>query len=263
LLPVKVCSATGYCTAADVAEGINWAVNNAGAQIIDINVSLSAPDAAVDAAIANALSRGVIVVAMSGNVASSVTYPASIPGVIAVGAVDANNVIASFSGRGPQIDLVAPGTSIATLVRGGCCFNGSGTNLAAGHVAGALALMLAAGVPASTAPGYLAQSAVDLGTAGWDSTYGAGRIDVCAALSRAGKPCPPSGATATPTRTNTPTPTRTNTPTAATSTPTRTPTRTSTPIAATSTPTRTPTRTATPTATPCPIKGNKPRCPRR
>ncbi len=285
LVPVKVCSATGSCTAADLAEGINWAVTN-GAQIININVTLTAPDSAVDAAIANALNQGRIVVAMAGNTASQVSYPASIAGVIAVGATDSNDAIASFSGRGPQIDLVAPGVTITTIVRGGCCLNGSGTNLAAGSVSGALALMLAAGVPAANAPTYLLQGVDDLGPNGWDSTFGYGRLDVCSAFSRAGIACPASAATATPTRTNTPTPTRTNTPAAASATPTKTatgtptrtstatPTRTSTPTAtrtntpappsatptrtATPTPTRTSTATATRTNTPTPTRTNTP-----
>ncbi len=277
LLPVKVCSANGYCAAADIAEGINWAADN-GAQIIDVNVALSAADPAIDAAIANALNRGAVVVAMSGNVATNVAYPASHSGVIAVGATVANNVVASFSGRGPQIDLVAPGTSIATIVRGGCCMNGSGTNLAGGHVVGALALMLAAGIPASSATQYLYDSAVDLGPAGWDSTYGHGLIDICAAMVLAGIPCgaPPTSTptntstntpTATATQTNTPvpptntpaptntavpptvTPTHTNTPLPPTATPTAVPTSTPLPPTATATsapPTATPTRTSTP-----------------
>ncbi len=261
MLPVKVCGPTGACTAADLAEGIDWAVAS-GAQIININVSLSSQSALVDAAVANAVAAGRLVVAGSGNVASSMAYPASLPGVFAVGASDANDVIASFSGRGAGIDVVAPGTSIVTVVRGGCCLYGSGTNLAAGHVAGALALLLAAGVPQDEAIGHLTGAAVDLGAQGYDTVYGYGRIDVCGALTSAGISCggqatSPTGtstSTATPTRTGTPTatPTRTNTPTATatrTNTPTVTATRTKTP-SATATRTGTPTYTATPTHTP-------------
>jgi serine protease len=272
MLPVKVCSA--YCDgdqriiAADVAEGINWAANN-GAQIIHVSTGLDVTVPELDAAVANAVSRGVLVVAAAGNVASHVRYPAALPGVIAVGAVDSNDVLATFSGRGPELDITAPGVSVLTLVSGGCCMNHSGTELAAAHVSGALALLLAAGVPASQAPGYLFQGARDLGPAGWDSDYGWGRLDVCGALTAAGIACPSMAATptrtptpvpltATPTRTPTsmpPTATRTRTPTSVP--PTATPTRTPTSMPPTATRTRTPTsvpptatRTRTPTPTP-------------
>lgn len=262
MMPVKVCDFGGTCHTADIAEGINWAVNN-GAHVIHISIGLAASSADVDAAVANALNRGVIVVAASGNVATRVGYPASIPGVVAVGATDANDGIASFSGQGSAVDIVAPGLSVLTLVRGGCCLTRSGTELAAAHVSGAAALLLAAGVAPSQVSLKLVQGARDLGPAGKDNTFGYGLLDICGSLSAAGKMCPvggtsptntPAVATATPTRTNTPaaataTPTGTNTPAAATATPTRT----NTPAAATATPTRTNTpAVATPTYTPGP-----------
>ncbi len=261
LLPVKVCDFAGACPNAAIAAGIDWAVNN-GAQIINISPALnpSSPSPAIDAAVANAISRGVLVVASAGNYAGYVGYPANLSGVIAVGATDSTDTVATFSGRGTQLALVAPGVSVLSLARQGCCIAFTGSEFAAAHVSSALALLLAAGVPASTAKAALLQGARDLGAAGWDSTYGYGRLDICNALLKAAKSCPAGAATATPTRTSTPsaaTATPTPTPSAATATPTRTPTlpaatatptRTPTPVPATATPTRTPTRTSTPSA---------------
>jgi hypothetical protein len=248
MLPVKVLKQTGEYAPADIAEGINWATSN-GAQIIQISFDLD-PAAAtpeIDAAVANAINHGVLVVAAAGNFPGAVKYPALLPGVIAVGATDANDVVASFSARGAQLDITAPGQSILTLVRTGCCQSHSNTGLAAAHVSGALALLLAAGVPASQAPGYLFQGARDLGSPGWDPVYGRGRLDICGALTAAGIACP-AGAAPTATRT----PTRTPTGVPPTATRTRTPTRTPTGVPPTATATRTPTRTPTgvpPTAT--------------
>ena len=243
MLPVKVCNSTGGCLPADIAEGINWATNN-GAQIINVTPEL-APTAStpeLDAAVANAVSKGVLVVAAAG-LSDRVGRPGLLPGVIAVGATDSNDLVASFSGGGPQLDIVAPGVSVLTLVKPGCCMSVTGSELAAAHVSSALALLLAAGVPASQAPNYLFQGAKDLGPAGWDSDYGWGRLDACGALTAAGIACPLVAApTATPTRTPTPVPptaTPTRTPTAVP--PTATPTRTPTPVPPTATPTRTPT----------------------
>jgi len=191
ILPVKVCDLAMNCFLPDLAEGINWAVDQ-GVQIIDISLGYDPAKAIpeVNTAVANALSRGILVVASAGNYAGYLGYPASLPGVIAVGATDAADVVGSFSGRGPALDITAPGVSVLTLTMVGCCYGQSGAEVSAGHVSGALALLLAAGVPASQAENYLFQSAVDLGPAGRDDTYGYGRLDICGALNAAGKTCP-------------------------------------------------------------------------
>jgi len=194
ILPIKVCDRAGNCDPTDLAEGINWAANN-GAQIINIPIQSVSQNPSVDAAIADAISKGIIVVATAGNVPTRVAYPAALPAVIAVGSTDSNDLVTSWSGRGPELDIVAPGVSVLTLVRAGCCVAQSGSEIAAAQVSGALAILLAAGVPASQAPNYLYQGAVDLGTPGRDDTYGWGRLDVCRALNAAGKTCPvPSSA---------------------------------------------------------------------
>jgi hypothetical protein len=259
LLPVKVCDLTGTCPSAAIAAGINWAVTS-GVQIINIGIGLSPTSAspAVDAAVANAISHGVLVVASAGNYAGYVAYPANLSGVIAVGATDSTDTVASFSGRGTQLSLVAPGAAVLSLARQGCCIAFTGSEFAAAHVSGALALLLAAGVPPSSAKTAVLQGAKDLGAAGVDTVYGYGRLDICNALVAAGIGCPVTATTATPmppTATPAP-PTPTSVPPTATATLTATPapptaTQTSVPPTATSTPMPpTPTSTRTATAVP-------------
>ncbi len=68
----------------------------------------------------------------------------------------------------------------------------SGTSLAAPHVTGALALLLSARrTDPAAAQAALVAGAVDLGAAGPDDAYGAGRVDVAAAL--AALPPDPTG----------------------------------------------------------------------
>lgn len=181
MLPLNVCPPAGDCSVNLLDDAINWAVAN-GAQIIHVSLAYSSSTPETDAAVANALNQGVIVVAAAGNVATRIGYPANIPGVIAVGATDANDAIASFSGQGPNLDLVAPGQSVWVMVRGGCCLGRSGTELAAAQVSGVLGLLLGAGVPADKTQNCLLNSTVDLGTAGFDNIFGRGRLNADRAL---------------------------------------------------------------------------------
>jgi hypothetical protein len=75
-------------------------------------------------------SKGILVVAASGNDgARSVSYPAAYSANIAVGAVDRNDVIASFSNTGRNLDVVAPGVGILSSVPDG---TGSEASVTAG-----------------------------------------------------------------------------------------------------------------------------------
>ncbi|MFN9068572.1 MAG: PA domain-containing protein, partial [Bdellovibrionales bacterium] len=47
---------------------------------------------------------------------AKVSYPAALPGVIAVGATDINNQKASFSQFGPELSIVAPGVDVISTV---------------------------------------------------------------------------------------------------------------------------------------------------
>jgi hypothetical protein len=99
------------------------------------------------------LDAGKVVVAAAGNTGDRIPqYPAAFPGVVSVGATDADGRVADFSSFG-KVDVVAPGECVAVAVvagfnqdRGcphddlaGVAFN-SGTSFAAPIVAGLLAL---------------------------------------------------------------------------------------------------------------------------
>jgi serine protease len=70
-MPVKVLSARGWGTMADVAEGIRWAADH-GAQVINRSLGSSAKSKGVEDAVTHAYKKGDVVVAAAGNSGKSV-----------------------------------------------------------------------------------------------------------------------------------------------------------------------------------------------
>jgi hypothetical protein len=207
LMPVRVLSDGGLGTSSDLARGIEWAVDH-GADIINMSLGFSCEDMwptcrdwQVDTAIGAASAAGVLLVASSGNSGSShVAYPSAHPAVVSVGAIDsADNVwtegVGVGSNQGPSLDLVAPGVGIIqeTTTFGAYVYSpGTGTSMAAPHVSGAAALVLSVDqtLTADAVRSILTDTAVDLGSPGFDTAFGWGRIDVAAALLAALPPDP-------------------------------------------------------------------------
>jgi serine protease AprX len=181
VLAVKVATTDGSTDISQVIAGLDWISQHRtddGMNVRVVNLSFgtdSLQSYQIDplaAAAENAWRHGIVVVVSGGNEgggAGRLTDPAIDPYVIAVGASSSSTVggwsnptVASFSSSGSaarHVDLVAPGTSIASLrdpgsyidqnypsglVAGdtaGRLFRGSGTSQAAAVVSGAVALL--------------------------------------------------------------------------------------------------------------------------
>ncbi len=198
---VKVLAANGSGALSWVAAGIDWAVAN-GMDVISMSLGATQTSQALSDAVAAAHAAGVLVVAAAGNsgCCNTVGYPAKLPGAMAVGAVDAADVIASFSSTGPEVDVTAPGVAVRAPVPTGTCTlcdpSGykvlNGTSMATPHVAGVAALLMSRGRASWEAWNMIVNSAHDLGAPGHDSQYGHGRVDALAAIDAdPGEPPPP------------------------------------------------------------------------
>jgi subtilisin len=197
---VKVLADNGSGALSWVAAGIDWAVAN-NIQVINMSLSASSGSLVLADAVAGAQAAGVLVVSAAGNsgCCGTVGYPAKYAGSMAVGAVDANDAIASFSSTGPEVDIAAPGVAVRAPVPTGSCTlcdpSGyrllNGTSMATPHVAGVGALLMSRGFTAAQAWNAMTSTARDLGAAGKDTFYGSGRVDALAAVNSTPTEPPP------------------------------------------------------------------------
>ncbi|WP_329489304.1 type VII secretion-associated serine protease mycosin [Kitasatospora sp. NBC_01246] len=135
-----------------IDQGIVFAADQ-GAKVISISQATSAGRLSSDdiaglkTAVEHARAKGSLVVAGVGNSAQSgnpLQYPAALPGVLGVGAVDREGNVTAESEQGPQVDLVAPGIDIynACTANSGYC-KGHGTSDATALVSASAALVWA------------------------------------------------------------------------------------------------------------------------
>lgn len=180
LYAVKVLNAAGSGYLSDVIEGLDWAINN-GMQVVNMSLGTASNVLSFKEAVQRVNQAGIVQVAAAGNTGGAVIYPAAYPEVIAVSATDNTDTIASWSSRGPEIDLAAPGVSIYSTYRGSTYKTLSGTSMAAPHVAGAAALVIDAKTCGACTPAEvqarLEATAEDLGAIGKDNLYGSGLVD--------------------------------------------------------------------------------------
>jgi thermitase len=195
ILPVRVLNNEGSGSTSGVAAGVTYAADRA--QILNLSLGSVYPNTTLQNAINYAANtKGRLVVAASGNcgdfyypyngctVQNQPSYPGAWPNVLAVAATDNYDGHASFSTSGSYVDVAAPGVEIYNTYMSNSYYAESGTSQAAPHVAGLAALVWAKYPTYSAAQVWnrITSTAVDLGIAGRDDVFGAGRIDVKKAL---------------------------------------------------------------------------------
>lgn len=181
------------------AAALDWALAS-GIRITNNSNRYGGTSAAVEAAYAASRAAGAIHFASAGNSGNTgVTYPASLPSVLAIGAADRTGSRASFSCYGPLLDCMAPGASILCTDRTGSAGYGSGdhatvsgTSFASPLAAGVAALMRSRdpGLSPDALAAVLFATARDMGAPGQDPGTGWGLIDAAAAVAAVVPACP-------------------------------------------------------------------------
>ena len=186
----------------ELAEGIRQAVDR-HAQVISMSIGYSAPSAKVRAALQYAYSRGVVLVASSGNSGNNdeqhahgahgwapVSFPAEYPGVIGVGAVTIDRQPTSFSSGNLSVQVAAPGKSVPAQGRNGEYYTVSGTSPACALVAGVAALIKSKYpkiTPAAVMEALTTTARQPLAGGGYNVLTGFGVVNAGAAMTEAGK----------------------------------------------------------------------------
>jgi serine protease len=191
ILPVKVLSAHSGGTSAQVAAGIDYAVDS-GAQVINLSLGGPVYSAVIHLAAKKARAKGVLLVAAAGNDGRRVvSWPGALREVIGVSSFGPDGSLAPYSNHGFGVDIAAPGGD--TRKPGGGVLQDTldgagghawrwfqGTSMAAPHVSGAAAVLLSTG-------GLSVDNVERVLLAGadqplWGPEFGWGRLDLGASI---------------------------------------------------------------------------------
>jgi len=159
---IKVIGDSGSGTWQDAADGVYWAMkgpdgiidkdgdgkvagdpDDDAAEVISMSFGGFGYDEGFYNALKAAYNAGIVLVAAAGNEGDSgVTYPAKFSEVIAVAATDENDNVPSWSSKGSEVELAAPGVNVLSTYTNNWYAYGSGTSMAAPHVSGTVGLMI-------------------------------------------------------------------------------------------------------------------------
>ena len=203
----KVLDSNGGGSISQIIAGIQWAINN-GAKVISMSLSTSPADnggtssncdasfSSLSSAVRNAVADGVTVVAAAGNSGGQgMGAPGCLSSVIAVGAVDSTDTLASFSSVGAGMKdhgIVAPGVNIYSTWLSSSYKTLSGTSMATPVVSGTVALLLSRNstlTPEAVKRTLFATATCTISPCP-NNSVGYGRIDALKAITGTGQQVP-------------------------------------------------------------------------
>jgi serine protease len=209
----RVCGPNG-CPTTAIVNAILAAADRPGMVAVNLSLGGNSESTSEKNAIATATSKGVLVIASAGNSGSGkVACPACDPNAISVAATTWQDQLAAYTQKGSGLDLSAPGgycysntteegcifSSVVSGYTGGRTYSGPlnggtyaymmGTSMAAPQVTGAAAAVASkTGLRGAALRTRLEKTADDLGTSGYDTKFGNGRLNVYRAVTNAEPP---------------------------------------------------------------------------
>lgn len=178
------CVDAGYTTTVGMlAQAIVDAVDVYNCKVINMSLGTPVDYTFIYDAVKYAYNKGAVIVAAVGNTNKqgfNYYYPAGYNEVIGVGSVDIYKNVSSFSLKNNSVFVVAPGESFKSLKGTSDYTYKKGTSQATPVVAGAIALMLSADNTLHTndIKRIISETSEDLGTAGYDYSYGYGLLNI-------------------------------------------------------------------------------------
>ena len=198
IMAVRALGSNGQGSSTDTAQAIIWAADH-GAKVINLSLGTNetppVEPSEIHLAIDHAWSKGALIVAAAGNAGvGTLDYPARLPEVVSVAAIDESGRRASFSNYGPGLDLSAPGSRIVTLSGGNNQPNNvhylQGTSFSAPFVSGIAGLLLSAepGLTNVQLWNILNMTAVQPVGSGYNTNYGWGVVNARNAIAALNQP---------------------------------------------------------------------------
>jgi subtilisin family serine protease len=196
----RVCGQRG-CPTSAIVNAIRAAADYPNLVAMNLSLGGGSESQSEKDAIAYATGKGVLVIASAGNDGSgTVACPACDPNAISVAATQWQDKLASYSQYGAGLDISAPGGNCySNTTAEGCIYSSvpggygwmQGTSMAAPQVTGTAAIVASmTGLRGSALRSRLLSTADDLGSAGYDTTFGNGRLNSYRAVTGSTLPSP-------------------------------------------------------------------------
>jgi serine protease len=203
----RVCGSAG-CYSSSIINAINAAATYPGMVAVNLSLGGRSESSGEISAIQNATNHNVLVIASAGNDGrSKISCPACDANAISVAATTWQDALAAYSNYGSGLDISAPGgycysntteegcifSAIAAGYTGGRTYSGplaggsyaymQGTSMAAPQVTGTAAVVASVtGLRGAALRSRILNTVDDLGTAGYDTQFGAGRVNTYRAV---------------------------------------------------------------------------------
>ncbi|WP_290815470.1 S8 family serine peptidase [Halovivax sp.] len=139
ILSARALGAEGGGSLQDIADAIQWSADQ-GADVINMSLGGGGRTDLMEDAVDYAFDSGTLPIAAAGNDGGPVSFPAAYDNCMAVSAIDSNYNAASFTNRGPEVDVTAGGVDVLSTDNDDRYVSMSGTSMSSPVAAGVACL---------------------------------------------------------------------------------------------------------------------------